>query len=149
VEDPGKFLDSFFAAGADAVIVHQEVLPDPVPLLRSVHARGKRVGMAINPETAVEALEPFLPHLDLALCMTVHPGFSGQAFLAQSPDRIRTLRQLIDRLNPACELEVDGGIDARSGRTAVQSGATVLVAASAIFGEPKGPEAGVRSLLAL
>jgi ribulose-phosphate 3-epimerase len=106
------------------------------------------VGLVVNPETPVEALEAFLPELDVALCMTVHPGFSGQAFLPESPGRIRRLRRLIDQHNPACELEVDGGIDATTGREAVRAGANVLVAATAIFGAPEGPARAVRELLA-
>jgi ribulose-phosphate 3-epimerase len=104
--------------------------------------------LAVNPETPVEALAPYLADLDLALCMTVHPGFSGQAFLRESPDRIWQLRRLIDQHHPECELEVDGGIDGTTGAIAVKAGANVLVAASAIFHAPGGPAAGVRELLA-
>src|SRR5438105_1159241 len=133
VTDPARFIDSFFQAGADSVLVQQEVLPDPRPLLRQIHGRGKKVGMVINPETPVETLGPYLKEIDLALCMTVHPGFSGQSFLPESPGRIKALRTLINRLNPSCELEVDGGIDTKTGPEAVRAGANVLVAASAIF----------------
>src|SRR5438132_5381196 len=111
IEEPAAFAEAFIKAGADRLIVHHEVLPDPLHLIQDIRARGKSVGMAVNPETPVEALEPYLADIDLALCMTVHPGFGGQAFLPESPDRIRRLRTLIDRHNPACELEVDGGID--------------------------------------
>ena len=122
------------------------MLPDPRPLLRNIHARGKSVGMAVNPETPVEALEPYLAEIDLALCMTVHPGFGGQAYRPESPERIRRLRALIDRLNPRCELEVDGGIDMTTGPVSVRAGATVLVAGTAIFCAPNGPEAAAREL---
>jgi ribulose-phosphate 3-epimerase len=105
--------------------------------------------MAIKPETPVEALERLLPELDLALCMTVHPGFGGQAFLPESPPRIARLRQLIDRINPACELEVDGGIDAKTTPTVVAAGATVLVIGTGIFRHPQGPAAAVRAIRAL
>jgi len=149
VEEPARFVDPFLRAGADSVIVHYEVLPDPLPLLRHVHGQGKKVGMAIKPETPVEALERLLPELDLALCMTVHPGFGGQAFLPESPPRIARLRQLIDRINPACELEVDGGIDAKTTPTVVAAGATVLVIGTGIFRHPQGPAAAVRAIRAL
>jgi ribulose-phosphate 3-epimerase len=148
VNDPAKFADAFLDAGADSLIVHQEVLPDPRPLIRQLHERGSKIGLAVKPETPVDALTPYLPEIDLALCMTVHPGFSGQAFLPESPPRIRALRALIDRHNPNCELEVDGGIDATTGPVTVQAGANVLVAASAIFHAPQGPAAAVRDLLA-
>jgi ribulose-phosphate 3-epimerase len=148
VDDPEMFADPFLGAGADTLIVHHEVLPDPLPLARCLHAKGKKIGIAVKPETPVDVLVPFLNEIDLALCMTVHPGFSGQAFLPESPGRIRTLRQLIEKHNPKCELEVDGGIDLTTAPITVQAGANVLVAASAIFHAPNGPAAAVRDFLA-
>src|SRR5437763_3574873 len=99
VEQPALFLDGFLKAGADSFIVHYEVLPDPRPLLRHIRGLGKPVGLAIKPQTPVEALELFLADIDLALCMTVDPGFGGQKYLPDSPPRIRRLRELIDRIN--------------------------------------------------
>src|SRR6516164_8206926 len=99
IEDPARYAEAFLDAGADRLIVHHEVLPDPRPLIEAIRGRGKSVGMVINPETPVEALEPYLTEIDLALCMTVHPGFGGQAFLPESPERVRTLRALIDHYN--------------------------------------------------
>jgi len=148
VEEPGRFVEPFVQAGADNLIGHCEVLPDPLPFVRSVRELGKKVGLAVNPGTPVELLEPYLSDIDLALCMTVHPGFSGQAFLRDSPERIQRLRRLIDRFNPACELEVDGGIDRQVAPTVVQAGATVLVSATGIFGQPEGPVAAVHTLRA-
>jgi ribulose-phosphate 3-epimerase len=147
VADPARFADSFLEAGADSLIVHHEVLPDPRPLLRHIHGRGKRVGMAVNPETPVDALEPVLGEIDLALCMTVHPGFGGQHFLPESPPRIRRLRELIDRRQARCELEVDGGIDLETAPIAIRAGANVLVAGNAIFAAPEGPAAAIHLLL--
>src|SRR5262245_51815335 len=138
VEDPGKFVDGFVQAGAGTLIVHHEVLSDPRPLIQRIHGLGKKVGLAINPHKPVAALEPYLTEIDLALCMTVHPGFSGQAFITGSPERVRALRGLIDRHNPNCELEVDGGINVQTGKECVAAGANVLVAASAIFNAPEG-----------
>jgi ribulose-phosphate 3-epimerase len=147
VNHPAQYMDSFFQAGADSLLVHQEVLPDPRPLLQQIHGRGKKVGMVVNPETAVETLEPYLNDIDLALCMTVHPGFGGQAFLPQSPERVRRLRALIDRKNPACELEVDGGVDDETAPLAVKAGANVLVIGTAVFSAPQGPRAAVQEIL--
>src|SRR5262249_55411115 len=140
VMEPGKFFEPFMLAGADRLIAHLEVVPDPWPLFADAKARGRKVGLAIKPETSVERIAPFLNEIDLALCMTVHPGFAGQAFLSESPDRIRRLRELIERENPQCELEVDGGIDMLTAEVAVGAGANVLVAATAIFGAGGGPK---------
>ncbi|MFO0808257.1 MAG: ribulose-phosphate 3-epimerase [Gemmataceae bacterium] len=147
ITDPAQYAEPFLKAGADTILFHIEVLPDPRPLLRSIHSAGKKAGLVVNPETPVEALEPFLAEIELALCMTVHPGFGGQAFLRESPVRIHTLRKLIDRLNPACELEVDGGIDRTTAREAVAAGSNVLVAGTSIFRAAEGPAAAVKLLV--
>ena len=148
VEDPGRYFDGFVSAGADGFIVHHEVLPDPRPTFGRIRQAGKKVGFAINPNHPVEALEPFLGEIDLALCMTVFPGFGGQAFLPESPERIARLRQLIDKHNPRCELEVDGGIDLHTAPAAVTAGANVLVIGTGIFHYKDGPSAAVQALRA-
>src|SRR4051794_12392510 len=99
VEEPGKFVEPFIKAGADGLIVHWEVLPETRPLLHTIRALGKKAGLAINPETPVDVLEPYLGDIDLALCMTVHPGFGGQKFIPESPQRIERLLGLIDKHN--------------------------------------------------
>jgi len=133
IEEPARYAEPFLKAGSDRLIVHLEVLPDPRPLLRQIRAKGKTVGLAINPDKPIGAFEPYLAEIDLALCMTVFPGFGGQAFIAESPERIRGLRQLIARINPNCELEVDGGIDDTTAKQAAEAGANVLVAGTSIF----------------
>ena len=147
VSEPGKFVELFLKAGSDTLIVHHEVLADPRPLIKEVRGQGKRIGIAINPATPVEVLEPYLAEIDLALCMTVWPGFGGQAFLPESPERIRSLRKLIEKRNPKCELEVDGGIDMRTAPVSVAAGANVLVAGTSVFGAPAGPRLAVGELL--
>ncbi len=146
VAHPAKFVGSFAKAGADTLIVHHEVLPDAQAIIQDIRAHGKKVGLAINPGTPVEVLEPYLPEIDLALCMTVWPGFGGQAFLPESPRRIAALRALIDRINPACELEVDGGIDLKTAHVCARQGATVFVAGTSIFGAAAGPTAATAEL---
>lgn len=146
VQDPAKFIPAFFKAGADSVIFHLEVVPEPMSLIEEVRRQGKHVGLAINPDMPTERLEPFLARIDLALCMTVFPGFGGQPFIPESPERIRRLRTMIERLNPACELEVDGGIDHTTAPVAVAAGANVLVAGTSVFGYNQGPAAAVREL---
>lgn len=148
VNDPDRYLDGFIKAGSDSFIVHLEVLDDPLPLLKKIRGQGKGVGLAVKPQTKLEELEPFLKEIDLALCMTVNPGFSGQAYLPESPPRIKKLREMIDRLNPKCELEVDGGINEKTAPGSVQAGANVLVISSGLFGKPEGPGAALKNILA-
>jgi ribulose-phosphate 3-epimerase len=149
VEAPAQFIEPFARAGADSLIVHHEVLPDPRPVFQAIRKLGKKVGMAVNPDHPVEALEPYLAEIDLALCMTVHPGFGGQPFLPASPERIRKLRQLIEKHNPRCELEVDGGVDIKTAPAAVAAGANVLVVGTGIFRYHEGPKAALAALKAL
>ncbi len=146
IEEPDRFIEAFAEAGADTIIVHQE---GGVHLHRTVQAikkLGKRAGVAINPATPAGAIEEILPDVDLVLVMTVNPGFGGQAFVASTLPKIRRVRQLIDRVQPACELEVDGGIDATTASIVVEAGARVLVAGSAVFGAPDGVAAAMRRL---
>ncbi|HEX4609148.1 MAG TPA: ribulose-phosphate 3-epimerase [Urbifossiella sp.] len=147
VTNPDKFLDGFVLAGADSLIVHLEVLPDPRPLLRHIRGvLGKKAGLAFNPDMPVSRVEPFLADIDLALCMTVFPGFGGQAYIPESTTRIRELRGLLNRINPACEIEVDGGIDAATIGQAAGAGANVFVAGTAVFGAKGGPAAATKEL---
>ena len=149
VEVPTRFIEGFLKAGADSILVHQEVLADPRPMLRDIRAAGRRAGLVLNPGTPVELIATDLEEIDLLLLMTVWPGFGGQKFLAESPDRIRRASELIARINPACELEVDGGIDMHTAKVAVQYGATVLVAGTAIFGSPLGPKGATAEMAKL
>ncbi|MGF1582647.1 MAG: ribulose-phosphate 3-epimerase [Gemmataceae bacterium] len=138
VENPETFFESFIEAGADTLIFHHEVTADPRPLFQQLRDKGKKVGYAVNPETNIEVFEPYLGEIDLALCMTVHPGFAGQSYLKESPPRIKRLREMIDRLNPECELEVDGGVKIDNALDSVNAGANVLVMASGLFKHPEG-----------
>jgi ribulose-phosphate 3-epimerase len=147
VEDPGRFLDGFVKAGADTLIVHLEVHPDPRPILHQIRrGLGKKAGLAFNPDMPVAKIEPYLEDADLALCMTVFPGFGGQAYIPESTERVRELRELIARHNPECELEVDGGIDEQTIGLAAGAGANVFVAGTSVFGARSGPTAAVQEL---
>ena len=149
-EDPGRFLDGFVKAGADTLIVHLEVLPDPRAMLDHIRrGLGKKVGLAFNPDMPIAKVEPFLRDIDLALCMTVFPGFGGQAYIPESTQRIRSLRALANQHNPQCEIEVDGGIDQKTIAIAAGAGANVFVAGTAIFGAKEGPTAAVKELARL
>ena len=99
---------------------------------------GKGAGVAINPATPADVLEEILPDLDQVLVMTVNPGFGHQHFLASTLSKLRRVREMIDRVNPECDLEVDGGIDPETAALCVAAGANVLVAGSAVFGSKEG-----------
>jgi ribulose-phosphate 3-epimerase len=146
VEDPGRFLNGFVQAGSDTLIVHLEVLPDPRPMIEQIRGLGNKVGLAFNPDMPVGRIEPYLRDIDLALCMTVFPGFGGQAYIPESSDRVAALRALVTRHNQQCEIEVDGGIDAKSIGLAAGAGANVFVAGTSVFGVPEGPTAAVKEL---
>lgn len=146
VEDPARFIDGFIKAGADSLIVHLEVLSDPMAMVNHIRSLGKKVGLAFNPDYPVQKIEPFLGDIDLALCMTVFPGFGGQAYIPESNDRIRQARAMINRINPSCELEVDGGIERNTIAEAAQAGANVFVAGTSIFGAKDGPTAALQDL---
>jgi len=138
--NPGDYLEAFKKAGADGCSVHVEV-GGTSELLRSCRDLGLNVGLAVNPETPAEAVEPFLELADLVLCMTVHPGFGGQEFMHEVLPKIEHLRAELDRRNLPAELQVDGGIDERTAPLVVAAGARVLVAGSAVFGDERPWEA--------
>ncbi len=138
IEDADRYLEAFAEAGADTITVHQEALPHLHRTIQQIKRLGKRAGVALNPSTPAGTLEEILPDLDLVLVMTVNPGFGGQQFIASTVPKIRRVRQLIDRLQPRCELEVDGGIDPMTAPTVVKAGARVLVAGSAVFSAADG-----------
>ena len=114
--------------------------------LESIVKLGRRVGLALNPATPATVLDEVLSELDLVLVMTVDPGFGGQDFIASTVPEIRRIRELIDRVRPACELEVDGGIHPETAPLVVEAGARVLVAGSAVFEDPAGVRAGMQRL---
>jgi ribulose-phosphate 3-epimerase len=136
------YLEAFARAGTDLITIHPEAGPHLHRGLQTIRALGKRAGGALNPGTPVGAIEPVLDELDLVLVMTVNPGFGGQRFIGASLDKIRRARSLL--AGRAVHLEVDGGINAETAAQAVAAGADVLVAGSAIFGQPDYAEAIAR-----
>ena len=139
ITDPGEYLEAFAKAGADGVTVHAEVDGIDV-VLAEARALGLRVGLAVNPDTPFEAIDPYLEVVDLVLCMTVFPGFGGQSFMPEVLPKIRAVRQAIIERDLAIDIEVDGGIDVVTTPLVTEAGANVLVAGSAIFGatDPAG-----------
>jgi ribulose-phosphate 3-epimerase len=147
IEQPENHIEAFALAGADILIVHQENSVHLDRTLQGIKELMKKAGVALNPATPAGVLEEIVEKLDLILVMTVNPGFGGQRFMEYPLKKIRQLRETLDRRNPGCELEVDGGIDPTSAPQVVKAGANVLVAGSAVFGHSGGAEAGVRSLI--
>ena len=136
VDRPIRYVEQFCDAGADIVTVHVEAdTPENTALaLEKIHAKGKRAGVVLRPKTPAEAARPYLKACDMILVMTVEPGFGGQKFMADMMPKLRTLRGWIDQENPACELEVDGGVDPVTAKVVIENGANVLVAGSAVYG---------------
>lgn len=146
ITEPDRYLEAFAEAGADGLTVHVEGAIHLHRTLESIVKLGRRVGLALNPATPAAVLEEVLSELDLVLVMTVDPGFGGQDFIASTVPKIRRIRELIDRVRPACELEVDGGIHPATAPLVVEAGARVLVAGSAVFEDPAGVRAGMQRL---
>ena len=113
IDRPHRYVEEFCKAGADLVVFHVEAdqPQDLLAAIATVKAMGKKVGLSVKPKTPAEVLRPYLDQLDLVLVMTVEPGFGGQSFMHDMLPKIAALRQMIDEMNPGCELEVDGGVD--------------------------------------
>jgi ribulose-phosphate 3-epimerase len=147
LEDPDRYAPEFAAAGADTITVHPEGARHLHRTIHRIKELGKRVGVALNPATSASAIDEVLADVDLILVMTVNPGFGGQKFIESTLPKIRRIREMIDTVNPKCELEVDGGIDANTIGSVVSAGARVFVAGSAIFGAKDGVAAASTRIL--
>jgi ribulose-phosphate 3-epimerase len=146
IVEPERYVEEFARAGSDTIIIHQEAVTHLDRGISQIKQLGKKAGVALNPATPAVVLEEVIEQLDLILLMTVNPGFGGQRFLDYTLKKITAVRQLLDRRNPACELEVDGGIDPTTVGRVVQAGAGVLVAGSAVFGVKEGITAAMQRL---
>ena len=147
--DPDFFLDEFTKAGSDSFLVHWEGNNNLHRTVQHIRTLGKRAGVAINPATPASVLEEILGDVDQVLVMTVNPGFGNQRFIHTTLPKIRRVRQMIDQNKPGCDLEVDGGIDATTAPLAVDAGANVLVAGSAIFNASEGVTGGDETIAEL
>lgn len=134
IERPGDAIEAFAAAGADIITFHLEATPHPHRVMQTIKACGCQAGIALNPGTPIVMAEELLSDADMVLLMTVNPGFGGQKFISSTLGKIRRLRQMIAASGRAVDLEVDGGINARTAREVIDAGANVLVAGSAIYG---------------
>lgn len=134
IERPGDAIEAFAAAGADIITFHLEATLHPHRVVQTIKACGCQAGIALNPATPIVMAEELLIDADMVLLMTVNPGFGGQKFISSMLEKIRRLRQMIVASGRAVDLEVDGGINARTAREVIDAGANVLVAGSAIYG---------------
>ncbi len=147
IDKPARFIQQFTKAGADLLCVHLEA-DHPAHIadaLRAMEDCGVKKAVALRPITSAKAVLPYIEQLDMVLVMTVEPGFGGQKFMEHQLDTIREVRAIIDRYNPACELEVDGGVGPANAKTVIEAGATVLVAGSAVYGA-QDPAAAIAAL---
>lgn len=146
ITNPERHLEAFARVGADLITVHAETCSNLSTVVSAVRQLGCRVGVAINPLTGLQAFEPVLDQLDLALIMSVNPGFGGQAYIPSSTAKVAELRALLDARGAKAHLQIDGGIGADNAAAVAQAGATVLVAGSAVFGSGRGIAANLRAL---
>lgn len=136
VEDPGRYLADFAAAGADLLMVHYEACRHLHRDIQQIKALGLKAGVALNPATPVEVLTDILPELDMVLIMSVNPGFGGQSFIEGSLAKIKRLKTMIAAAGLDIDIEVDGGVSEKNAAKVAAAGANVLVAGTGVFGKP-------------
>ena len=136
ISDPLRYLGDFAKAGADMIVFHLESDSDVKATIDEIHRLGKKAGISIKPGTPAEALLPYMKDIEMALVMTVEPGFGGQKFMPDMMEKLRILRAYCQENGLDVDLQVDGGIDLNTAPIAVENGANVLVAGSALFGKP-------------
>jgi ribulose-phosphate 3-epimerase len=136
IDRPIRYVEQFCDAGADYLTIHVEAdtRENTAKALEMIRAKGVKPGIVVKPNTPAEEIEEFLPMVDMVLVMTVEPGFGGQKFMADMMPKVKKLREMLDKVNPACHLEVDGGVDLNTVVTCKENGANVFVAGSAYFG---------------
>jgi ribulose-phosphate 3-epimerase len=130
---PEKYIERFAKAGASILTFHYETVDNPTMVIEEIKSRGIKAGITINPNVAVSMLEPYIDKVDLVLLMTVFAGYGGQEFIEKSYERIAELKEIIQRKNAHCVIEVDGGITEQNASRLFASGVNVLVAGSAVF----------------
>ncbi|HBU69060.1 MAG TPA: ribulose-phosphate 3-epimerase [Elusimicrobia bacterium] len=145
IDRPDRYWKDFVAAGSDLITFHAESMVKIKSLIKNIKTSGVKCGISIKPKTPVSAIMPYIGMIDLVLVMTVEPGFGGQAFMPEMVSKINQLRGIIDRKNPSCWLQVDGGINNQTGKIVVDAGANAVVAGQSVFGQ-KDPAAAVKSL---
>jgi len=147
VDNPEKYIADFKAAGADQIVVHAEATKHLHRCVQQIKAEGMKAGVALNPATSLSVIEEILPDVDMILIMTVNPGFGGQSFIANMLPKIKKLSEMIAERGLCVDIQVDGGVNATTGKQCVEAGATVLVAGSYVYGA-KDTKAAIDSLKA-
>ena len=140
ISNPDQYIQEFANAGADMIVVHAEACTHLHRTIQSIHATGKKAGVALNPATSLRVLDYILPELDMVLLMSVNPGFGGQKFINIVP-KLERLMEMCKEQNVQPLIQVDGGITAETAPLVKNAGANVLVAGSAVFGKPDRAEA--------
>ena len=146
ISNPDDYVDDFVKAGADWVTVHAEACTHLHRTLARIGELGAKAGVALNPATPLSAIEDVVEHLDLLLIMSVNPGFGGQSYIPRSSDKLRRARAMLDAAGSSAELQVDGGVGSSNIAEVAATGASVIVAGSAVYGYPEGATAGVSAL---
>ena len=146
IVEPERYVERFIAAGADVVTIHAEATPHVHRTLQMIRAAGARAGLAVNPATPLDWFEDVWQDIDLALLMTVNPGFGGQKFILRSLERLKRLRARRDAENPQVLIEVDGGVGPANAAELVRRGADVLVAGSAVFNRRAGVAENIKAI---
>lgn len=137
INDPIRYIDDFVKAGADIITVHLESCNDLDAVIQRIHQKEVRAAVAISPATPVEKLIPYLSKIDMALVMTVVPGFGGQALIPETLEKVRTIKRYALSKGLKLDIQVDGGLKPENVHLATEAGANVIVAGSAVFGSKK------------
>ena len=145
ISHPLQYVKPFSDAGADLLTFHVEAEDDPAAVIRAIREQGVSVGISVKPKTPASAIVPYLKDVDMVLVMTVEPGFGGQSFMADMIPKVAELHELRTH-NPACRIQVDGGIDAKTAPGIIAAGASILVAGTAVFRAKEGPAEAIRTL---
>ena len=133
IDRPERYLDDFLSAGSDLITIHVESTDKVQEIIDRIHAAGKRAGITLKPGTPVEALTPYLPSVDVAMIMTVEPGFGGQSFMPEQLEKAKFLREYKEKNGRDFDVEVDGGVNMRNVRQCLASGINVIVAGSSVY----------------
>ncbi len=145
IKRPERYVDRFVKAGADIITVHYEACENLMSVIHLIHSYEMKAAVAISPNTPVELLFPFINHIDMALIMTVEPGFGGQSMIPETLEKVRVLRRYVAERGIKLDIEVDGGIKPDNVGLATSAGANIIVAGSAVF-KTKKPKAVIQSM---